>query len=74
MPTIMAGVNQVIMLALSMVVIAGFAGADGLGKPINDALQNLDLALGAEAGVSVVLIAVFLDRVTATLGNRGRAG
>ena len=70
MPTIMAGVNQVIMLALSMVVIAGFAGAGGLGGQVNQALQTLNLSLGAEAGLAVVIIAVYLDRVTAALGNR----
>lgn len=70
MPTIMAGVNQVIMLALSMVVIAGMAGADGLGKAVYTSLDTLDTPLGVEAGLSVVLIAVYLDRVTSGLGNR----
>lgn len=72
MPTIMAGVNQVIMLSLSMVVIAGMAGADGLGKAVNQSLQQLDTPLGVEAGLSVVIIAVFLDRVTSGFGRRGR--
>ena len=71
MPTIMAGVNQVIMLALSMAVIAGMAGADGLGKLVVGAISTLDTAEGVEAGLAVVLIAVFLDRVTAALGNPG---
>lgn len=70
MPTIMAGVNQVIMLALSMVVIAGFAGAGGLGGQVNQALQTLDLGLGAEAGLAVVIIAVYLDRISALAGRR----
>lgn len=69
MPTIMAGVNQVIMLALSMAVIAGMAGADGLGKEVVEALSTVNLAKGVEAGLSVVIIAVFLDRVTAALGD-----
>ena len=73
MPTIMAGVNQVIMLALSMVVIAGFAGAGGLGGEVNRALQTLNLGLGAEAGMAVVIIAVYMDRLSAAVGNRGRA-
>lgn len=72
MPTIMAGVNQVIMLALSMVVIAGFAGAGGLGGQVNQSLQTLNLSLGVEAGLSVVIIAVFMDRLSSVIGNRGR--
>lgn len=71
MPTIMAGVNQVIMLALSMAVVAGMAGADGLGKEVVAAIATLNIGLGVEAGLSVVIVAVFLDRVTAALGNPG---
>ncbi len=68
MPTIMAGINQVIMLALSMAVVAGMAGANGLGKEV---ISTLNIAQGVEAGLSVVILAVFLDRVTAALGNPG---
>lgn len=71
MPTIMAGINQVIMLALSMAVIAGMAGAPGLGKEVVAALATINIAQGVEAGLGVVFIAVFLDRVTAALGNPG---
>jgi glycine betaine/proline transport system permease protein len=71
MPTIMAGINQVIMLALSMAVIAGMAGAPGLGKEVVAALSTINVAQGVEAGLGVVFIAVFLDRVTAALGNPG---
>ncbi|ALJ18523.1 ABC transporter permease [Microbacterium sp. No. 7] len=70
LPTIMAGVNQVIMLALSMVVIAGMAGADGLGKMVVEAISTVNVGKGVEAGLGVVLLAVFLDRLTAALGNR----
>ncbi|WP_394215432.1 ABC transporter permease [Brachybacterium vulturis] len=70
-PTIMAGVNQVIMLALSMAVIAGMAGTEGSGKLVVQAIATLDLPLGVEAGLGVVILAVFLDRVTAALGNPG---
>lgn len=70
MPTIMAGVNQVIMLALSMVVISGLVGAAGLGQDVVQSLQRVDVALGFEAGLSVVILAMFLDRVTAALGAR----
>lgn len=68
-PTIMAGVNQVIMLSLSMVVIAGMVGAPGLGSDIVAALSRIDAGLGFEAGIAVVILAIFLDRVTASFGK-----
>lgn len=68
-PTIMAGINQVIMLALSMAVVAGMAGANGLGKEVVASISTLNIAQGVEAGLGVVILAVFLDRVTAALGN-----
>lgn len=67
--SIMAGVNQVIMLSLSMVVIAGLVGAGGLGGDIVASLNRIDVALGAEAGISVVVLAIVLDRMTAALGR-----
>ncbi len=70
-PTIMAGINQIILLALSMAVIAGMAGADGLGKEVVSALSTINVAKGVEAGLGVVFIAIYLDRVTAALGNPG---
>jgi ABC-type proline/glycine betaine transport system permease subunit len=70
MPTIMAGVNQVIMLSLSMVVIAGIVGAGGLGGEVLSGITRLDLGKGFEAGVSVVILAIYLDRLTAALGAR----
>ena len=70
-PTIMAGVNQVIMLSLSMAVIAGMVGADGLGKEVVAAISTQNLSLGVEAGLGVVVLAVYLDRLTAALGNPG---
>ena len=69
MPTIMAGINQVIMLSLSMVVLAGIVGANGLGKDVVTAVSTARVGLGVEAGLSIVVIAIFLDRVTAALGN-----
>ncbi len=69
MPSIMAGINQVIMLSLSMVVIASMVGAPGLGKPIVQSLQRIDVGLGSEAGLAVVILAILLDRLTATLGS-----
>ena len=70
-PTIMAGVNQVIMLSLSMAVVAGMVGADGLGKEVVQAISTQNLPLGVEAGLAVVVLAVYLDRLTAALGNPG---
>jgi glycine betaine/proline transport system substrate-binding protein len=71
LPTIMAGVNQVIMLALSMVVIAGMAGAGGLGAEVVRSVSTVNIALGAESGISVVVLAIFLDRVSEALSTRG---
>lgn len=68
-PTIMAGINQVIMLALAMAVIAGIVGADGLGKNVVEAVATQNLPLGVEAGLGVVILAIYLDRVTAALGT-----
>jgi glycine betaine/proline transport system permease protein len=70
LPTIMAGVNQVIMLSLSMVVVAGMVGAGGLGRDVVSALQQIDVGLGFEAGLSVVILAILLDRVTSGLASR----
>lgn len=70
LPTIMAGINQLIMLSLSMVVIAGMVGAPGLGQPVVQSLQSVNIGLGAEAGLAVVILAMYLDRVTAALGDR----
>jgi len=68
-PTIMGGINQVIMLSLSMAVIAGIAGADGLGKDVVAAISTLNVPLGVEAGLGVVILAIFLDRCTSALGR-----
>jgi ABC-type proline/glycine betaine transport system permease subunit len=70
MPSIMAGINQVIMLALSMVVIAGLVGAGGLGGEVTRSLSSLDTPLGVEAGLSVVVLAIILDRFTGAFGQR----
>ncbi|MBH1936704.1 ABC transporter permease/substrate binding protein [Streptomyces sp. AV19] len=78
LPTIMAGVNQVIMLALSMVVIAGMAGAGGLGEAVYSAVTQVDIGAGVESGLAVVVLAMYLDRMTGALGTRvsplGRRG
>lgn len=67
LPTIMAGVNQTIMLALSMVVIAAMIGAGGLGGEVWRAIQRLRPGQGFEAGIAVVIIAMLLDRITQSL-------
>jgi ABC-type proline/glycine betaine transport system, permease component len=73
LPTIMSGVNQVIMLALSMVVIAGMVGAGGLGEVIITALSRLQVDTGFEGGIAVVILAVVLDRLTDSIGARSAA-
>jgi glycine betaine/proline transport system permease protein len=63
LPTIMAGLTQCIMLSLSMVVIAALIGANGLGKPVVRALNTVNIPLGLEAGLAIVVLAIILDRV-----------
>lgn len=63
LPSIMAGITQCIMLSLSMVVIAALVGADGLGKPVVRALNTVNISQGFEAGLSIVLVAIILDRL-----------
>jgi glycine betaine/proline transport system permease protein len=70
MPSIMAGLNQTIMLSLSMVVIAALIGAGGLGMPVFEGLNSLDIGLAAIGGLSIVLIAMVLDRITQGLGAK----
>jgi len=74
MPSIMAGVNQNIMLALSMVVIASMIGAGGLGDVVLRGIQRLDVGMGFEGGIGVVVLAIILDRITQSFGQRRRAG
>ncbi|MCX4835130.1 proline/glycine betaine ABC transporter permease [Streptomyces sp. NBC_00006] len=82
LPSIMAGINQVIMLALSMVVIAGMVGADGLGTIVVRGISQLDVGIGFQGGLAVVFLAIFLDRTTSALATprirrwpgRGRTG
>jgi glycine betaine/proline transport system permease protein len=69
LPTIMAGLNQTIMMALSMVVIAALIGAGGLGAPVVLGLNTLDIGLATIGGLAIVLIAIVLDRITQSMGT-----
>ena len=69
LPSIMQGVNQTIMMALSMVIIASMVGAGGLGNDVLSSIQRLDIGLGFESGLSVVLLAIILDRITESFGR-----
>ncbi len=69
LPSIMAGVNQCIMLGISMVVIAAMIGAGGLGGEVMRAVNRLDLALGFESGLAIVVLAIILDRVSRNIGS-----
>ncbi len=72
MPTILAGLNQTIMMALSMVVIAALIGAGGLGTPVILGLNTLDIGRAVTGGIGIVLIAIVLDRVTQSMATKNR--
>lgn len=72
MPTIMAGVNQCIMLGLSMSVIAAMIGAGGLGGEVLKAMQTINIGLGVEGGLGIVVIAILLDRITENISSKRR--
>ena len=70
LPNIFAGVNQTIMMALSMVVIASMIGVAGLGVPVLRSISNQYLALGIMNGLAIVALAIIFDRVTQQYGKR----
>ncbi|MQX37693.1 ABC transporter permease [Roseospira navarrensis] len=70
MPSLMVGVNQVIMLSLNMVIIASMIGAGGLGFDVLSALRRLDIGAGLEAGLAIVVLAIALDRLSQAFANR----
>jgi glycine betaine/proline transport system permease protein len=75
LPSIMAGINQTIMMALSMVVIASMIGARGLGEDVLAGIQTLNVGKGLEAGLAIVALAIVIDRITQAYGQpRRRAG
>ncbi|MGP1834861.1 ABC transporter permease [Shewanella frigidimarina] len=69
LPTIMAGLNQTIMMSLSMVVIAAMIGAGGLGAPVVLGLNTLDIGLATVGGLAIVLLAIILDRITQSMAT-----
>ncbi|MGA1602313.1 MAG: ABC transporter permease [Prochlorothrix sp.] len=71
LPTILAGVNQALMLALSMVVIASLIAVEGLGQMVNRGIGRLDVGLASVGGIGIVLIAIMLDRITQAVGQPG---
>ena len=73
MPSILAGVNQCLMMAFGMVVIAGIVGSGGLGETIYGAVRTLDIGKSIDAGLAIVILTMFLDRITqgAVRGNQG---
>ena len=73
MPTIMAGVNQTLMLALSMVVIASMIALGGLGQMVLRGIGRLDMGLASIGGLGIVLLAIVLDRLTQAMGQRDRS-
>lgn len=70
LPTILAGVNQTVLLALSMVVIAALIGAGGLGDPVVEGISQLRIGIGFEGGLAIVILAIFLDRITQAIGEK----
>ena len=70
LPTIMAGINQTTMMALSMVVIASMIGAGGLGYQVLQGIQRLEISRGLLAGSAIVFLAVIFDRIAQAYGRR----
>jgi len=70
LPTIMTGINQTTMMALAMVVVASMIGAKGLGYDVLQAIMRIDIAKGFEAGISIVFLAIIIDRLSQSVGER----
>lgn len=71
-PSIMAGINQTTMMALSMVVVASMIGARGLGEDVLAGIQTLDIGRGLQAGIAIVILAIVIDRITQAYGRVSR--
>lgn len=70
LPSIMAGINQSLMMAFGMAVIAGIVGSGGLGKTIYGAIRKLDIALSVNAAIAIVILTIIIDRITQSVGKR----
>lgn len=70
LPTIMAGINQTTMMAMAMVVVTSMIGAKGLGRNVLVAINRIDIAMGFEAGISIVFLAIIIDRLTQGIADR----
>jgi len=73
LPSIMAGVNQAVMMSLSMVVLASMIGAPGLGEDVLQSIQTLNIGQGLQAGTAIVIVAIIIDRITQAFGQGKRA-
>lgn len=71
-PSIMAGINQAVMMSLGMAVVASMIGARGLGEPVLQAIQTLNIGQGVEAGAAIVMLAIVIDRITQAYGRKRR--
>src|SRR5665648_300296 len=69
-PTIMMGINQTTMMAMAMVVISSMIGAKGLGLNVLQAINRINIAMGFEAGISIVILAITIDRITQGIANK----
>lgn len=70
LPTIMAGINQTTMMALAMAVVGSMVGAQGLGERVLYAINRIDISLGFEAGISIVFLAIIIDRISGGIAKR----
>lgn len=73
LPSIMAGVNQAVMMSLAMVVLASMIGAPGLGEDVLQSIQTLNIGQGLQAGAAIVIVAIIIDRITQAFGQGHRA-
>ncbi|WP_292127725.1 ABC transporter permease subunit, partial [Mesorhizobium sp.] len=73
-PSVMAGINQSLMMAFGMVVIAGIVGSGGLGETIYSAVRTLDIATSINAAIAIVILTMVLDRLTQSAASRAKGG
>ena len=73
LPSIMAGINQAVMMSLAMVVLASMIGAPGLGEDVLQSIQTLNIGQGLQAGTAIVIVAIIIDRITQAFGQGRRA-